>query len=163
MMQDYSGEYDWIRAKDKTDFEIAWKLFTEYARSLDFDLCFQDFQKELKELDTLYREPAGGLILMKEISSGEFAGCAGIRKLEERVAELKRMYIREHHRGKGLGQQLLDHALGLARELKYEKIRLDTLGSMKAAIHLYRKNGFNHIEPYRHNPVKNALFLELIL
>jgi len=111
----------------------------------------------------MYREPEGGLVLVRDIRTGEFAGCAGIRKLDNGIAELKRMYVREGHRGKGLGQQLLDRAVDLARELKYERIRLDTLPSMKAAIRLYRKNGFREIQPYRYNPDKTALFFEMEL
>ena len=73
------------------------------------------------------------------------------------------MYVREAHRRKGLGEQLLILAIELASRLKYEKIRLDTLKSMTSAIRLYQAKGFKLIEPYRFNPDKDALFFELVL
>ena len=155
--------HQFILAVTEYDYEIARTLFLEYAESLDFDLCFQNFEDELAQLNLMYNKPSGGIILVKDAESNEFAGCAGIRKSESRIAELKRMYVREAHRRKGLGEQLLILAIELASRLKYEKIRLDTLKSMTSAIRLYQAKGFKLIEPYRFNPDKDALFFELVL
>ncbi|MCX6287547.1 MAG: GNAT family N-acetyltransferase [Bacteroidetes bacterium] len=163
MKQDSIKNYEFIRVPEDDDLSIARALFTEYAQSLNFDLCFQDFENELKELDVMYQKPGGGLILIKEMNTGGFVGCVGIRKSEHQIAELKRMYIKEAHRKKGLGAKLLDCAVILAKDLNYEKIRLDTIDSMKSAIKLYRDKGFREIKPYRFNPNENALFFELTL
>lgn len=162
-MQNGIGKYEFISASDDGEFNIARKLFLEYANSLNFNLCFQNFENELNELNLMYNKPYGGIILIKEIDSDEFVGCVGIRKSVHQIAELKRMYIRESHRHKGLGEHLLNLAIKLAIQLNYNKIRLDTMESMTSAIKLYRTKGFNPIEPYRFNPDKNALFFELIL
>ena len=143
------------------DFQKARKLFIEYADSLDFDLHFQNFKTELDEISIQYNKPDGGLILILDNSSGDEIGCVGIRKFEEKVAELKRMFIKGRHRNKGLGSELLRRAIALSKGLGYLKIRLDTLESMKSAMALYEKFGFEQTGAYRYNPFDNVRYYEL--
>jgi putative acetyltransferase len=143
------------------DFGKAKNLFIEYANSLDFDLHFQNFNKELEEINIQYNKPDGGLILIIDALTGGEVGCAGIRKSEEKVAELKRMFIRPEHRNKGLGNELMRKAIELATDLGYDKIRLDTLDTMKSAIALYEKFGFKQTGAYTYNPHDNVRFYEL--
>jgi putative acetyltransferase len=143
------------------DFQKARKLFIEYANSLDFDLHFQDFESELNEIDIQYNKPHGGLILIIDAKSGEEIGCVGIRRFEDQVAELKRMFIKESHRNKGLGKELLCRAIELSKDHGYKKIRLDTLDTMKPAMALYEKYGFKETSAYRYNPHDNVRFYEL--
>lgn len=152
------SSYDFIRATTIAEYNAAGDLFREYAASLDFDLCFQDFDRELREIQTQYQSPSGGLILVQ--SSRLFVGCAGVRLFQDGIAELKRMYVRPAHRGQGLGRKLLQEALDLARELNYERIRLDTITTMTEAKHLYVAAGFYPIDEYRFNPVGAVLYFE---
>jgi putative acetyltransferase len=152
LVADSAGEYD--RAKE---------LFLEYARSLTFDLCFQHFDAELASIATMYNAPHGGIILVRVDPPGDYIGCVGIRRIDDQAAELKRMYVRETYRKLGLGRALLERAIKLARELKYRRVRLDTMPTMVRAIALYRQYGFREIKPYRYNPEKGALFFELDL
>jgi len=163
MKHNYPGNYQFIRAVNGIEYAAARNLFIEYANSLNFDLSFQNFDNELAEMDLMYNKPDGGIILVRENASEDFIGCVGIRKSEDHIAELKRMYIRETHRHKGLGEWLLDLVIDLARQLNYKKIRLDTMKTMTSAIKLYENKGFRLIEPYRYNPDKDALFFELTL
>jgi putative acetyltransferase len=146
---------------NEDDFQKARKLFIEYSNSLDFDLHFQNFKKELSEMDIQYNKPHGGLILIIDSQSGKEIGCVGIRKSEDRVAELKRMYIKDAHRNKGLGKELMHRAVELSKSLGYEKIRLDTLDTMKPAIAIYEKFGFRQTGAYRYNPFDNVRYYEL--
>lgn len=155
-------KFEIIPAKTTEDFEAAKNLFEEYARSLNFDLAFQNFDHEMSTINIQYARPRGVLLLIKS-NDNKFVGCVGIRSLGDNISELKRMYLIPQARGKGLGRLLLDKAIVQARELGYEYLRLDTVPSMKSAIHLYKKVGFQEIPSYRYNPDPGTLYLELRL
>jgi len=136
-------------------------LFVEYADGLGFDLCFQDFGRELADLPADYVPPDGVLLLA--YCDSEVAGCVALRRLDEQTCEMKRMYVRPEHRGQHIGRKLAEAVIAAAHRIGYRHMRLDTLPSMEPAIELYRSLGFRQIEPYRHNPIPGAMFFELDL
>ena len=150
------------QASSSEQVEEARQLFREYAESLDFSLCFQGFDEELRTLPGSYAPPAGRLLLAR--CEGRSAGCIALRQLETRISEMKRLYVRPDYRGKGVGKLLVDGIIAEARRIGYERMRLDTVpSSMQDAIALYRRRGFREIDPYRANPIAGALYLELLL
>jgi putative acetyltransferase len=135
-------------------------LFREYAGSLDFNLCFQGFERELAELPGQYAPPSGCLLLATV--ENEPAGCVAVKKLEDGVCEMKRLYVRDHYRGTGLGRCLAVQILNESQRLGYRTIRLDTIPSqMGNAVALYRTLGFREVPAYCFNPVPGAMFMEL--
>jgi putative acetyltransferase len=140
-------------------------LFLEYAQSLGFSLCFQDFDKELANLPGDYAPPEGRLLLAEY--EGQLAGCVALHKIaaqSEDVCEMKRLYLRPQFRGKGLGRVLADRIIAEARTIGYRRMRLDTVEPvMKDAVAMYRKRGFKEIAPYCANPIAGALYMELPL
>lgn len=141
--------------------ETARGLFLEYARSLDFSLCFQDFDKELASLPGDYCPPAGKLILAYQY--GRLAGCIAMRKFDRITCEMKRLYVKPEFRGKGIGKILAQEIIDDAKQAGYTKMFLDTVPSMKEAISLYHSLGFIEIEPYRPNPIAGAKYMSLVL
>ena len=97
----------------------------------------------------------------------EMAGCVGLRRLprpEElepeglKCAEIKRMYVREKFRGRGVAERLLAAAENFAREEGYARIYLDTASEMVAAARLYERNGYERCRRYNENP-QAAIFM----
>jgi putative acetyltransferase len=155
----FEGEI--ARALGDRDVADAKALFLEYAAGLGFSLCFQGFDGELAEMPGRYAPPTGALFLAR--AAGDLAGCIGLRALEpaqDRVCEMKRLFVRERYRGTGLGKRLAEIVIEEARRIGYRTMRLDTLPTMVRAIPMYRKLGFVEIEPYTVNPVEGALFFE---
>lgn len=144
------------------EISTARELIEEYAAWLGVDLCFQGIEKELRELPGDYAPPYGRLLLA--IDEDQVAGCVAIRKIASDICEMKRLYVRPPHRGRGLGNELATTIIDDARSIGYKKMRLDTLpGRMEKAVSMYHALGFKEIEAYYANPISGVLYLELEL
>jgi len=151
-----------VQVESDEQVQQARGLFEEYAAWVGFNLCFQNFDKELSELPGDYAPPNGRLLLAVE--NDQVAGCVALRKIGEGIGEMKRLYVRPEFRGKGLGRTLTETIIEAARDLGYRRLRLDTLpGKMDQAIAMYRSLGFKDIERYYNNPYETAAFMELLL
>ena len=151
-----------IQATSEGEIEEARKLFEEYHLWLGLNLCFQNFDEELASLPGEYVPPNGRLLLATE--AGQVGGCIALRKIGDGTCEMKRLYVRPDFRGSGVGRTLAETLIKVAREIGYARMRLDTLpGKMDRAIAMYRRLGFEDIEPYYFNPVQGAAFMELDL
>jgi putative acetyltransferase len=140
-------------------------IFREYADGLGVDLCFQQFDEELAGLPGDYAAPRGALLLARV--DGQLAGCCALRPLDAvdypNAAEMKRLFVRNGHRGLGLGRRLAEAILDAARQAGYACVLLDTLDDMEAARALYEDLGFEDIPPYYHNPIAGAHYLKVNL
>lgn len=151
-----------VQAVSPTQIAQARELFLEYAGSLGFSLCFQNFDKELAELPGEYAPPEGRLLLAE--LNGELAGCVALHKLGASICEMKRLYLRTKFGGRGLGRILAEAVIKEACQIGYDRMRLDTVWPvMKDAVGMYRKLGFREIAPYRSNPMPGTLYMELML
>ena len=97
----------------------------------------------------------------------EMTGCVGLRRLprpeelepeDAKCAEIKRMYVREKFRGRGVAERLLAAAENFARAEGYARIYLDTASEMVAAARLYERNGYERCGRYNENP-QAAIFM----
>jgi GNAT superfamily N-acetyltransferase len=150
------------QAQSPTQVAQARELFLEYAQSLGFSLCFQNFDRELAELPGDYAPPEGRLLLVGY--DGQLAGCVALHAHAPGICEMKRLYLRPQFRGKGLGRALAERIITEARQIGYHRMRLDTVEPvMKDAVAMYRKLGFKEVAPYRPNPIAGAMYMELNL
>jgi ribosomal protein S18 acetylase RimI-like enzyme len=149
-------------ARTPEDFAQVGRLFRAYADWLGVDLCFQGFERELAELPGGYAAPAGRL-LIAEVGR-DVVGCVGLRPLEPGVCEMKRLWVAPGFGGRGIGRALAESVVAAARDIGYERMRLDTIPArMPAAQHLYASLGFREIPAYYHNPLDGVVMLELQL
>ncbi len=142
-------------------YQYAHSLFVQYADTLGIDLEFQGFSRELATLPGGYASPLG-CILLAEVS-GNYVGCVALRSLESKICEMKRLFVIPEYRARNIGRNLTCSAIQIAREMGYEKMRLDTIESMKAAKSLYHSLNFRTIEAYCYNPLENPTYMELDL
>ena len=152
-----------IQAETPEDIALIRELMLEYAQWLEFNLCFQGFEEELRTLPGKYAPPAGRLLLA--LWEGRVAGMGALRPMQEPgTCEMKRLYVRPEFRGRALGRTLAEKLIAEARTIGYARMRLDTVpGKMDDAIALYRRMGFKTIAPYYSSPVEHTLFMELDL
>jgi len=151
-----------VRLEADQPLEPVRELLREYARSLDVDLCFQNFEQELETLPGEYAAP-GGQMLLAYVGQA-LAGCGGLRALPDvdyaNACEMKRLYVRPAFRRFGLGRQLAEALLDEARRAGYSVMLLDTLDDMESARELYTTLGFSEIAPYYYNPIPGAHYLK---
>ena len=137
-------------------------VLREYEAWFGMDLCFQGFEAELVELPGNYAMPNGRLYLA--YSDEKLAGCIALRKLDDRICEMKRLFVREGFRGERIGIQLIGKVIEDATTIGYKKMRLDTFPpKMGKAVSLYHSHGFEPIPAYYDNPHPDVLFMELAL
>jgi ribosomal protein S18 acetylase RimI-like enzyme len=156
-----AGHIIFCEAASELELAHIRSLFLEYAASLEISLCFQNFEQELAGLPGKYARPTGRLILARDAQQA--AGCVALRKLDDGICEMKRLFVRPAWRRKGLGSALVEQILSHARQIGYRSMRLDTLASLTPAISLYESFGFRQIPAYYENPSEKAVFMELEL
>ena len=146
-----------LRIERADDIAVVRELFLEYARSLAVDLSFQDFDHEVAALPGDY-DP-----ILLGLWNDSVAGCVALRAINGEICEMKRLYVRPGFRGKKIGRSLAEAVIAEARSRGFERMRLDTLPSMREAIPLYESLGFTDIAPYRFNPIEGSRFMELVI
>lgn len=136
-------------------------IFREYVKSPVANLDFQDYEQEFAQLPGKYAEPEGCILLA--IAEGHVVGCAALRRVDDGICELKRVYVRPEARGMTLGRQLVQQMVHTARDAGYRRMCLDVLAEFVAAQRLYESLGFVPAEPVSFNPVPGTRFLALDL
>ena len=110
--------------------------------------------------------PPRGLFYLVE-QDGRALAMGGLRRSEEGIAELKRVFVQPSARGHRLGEAITRRLVDDARAFGYARVRLDTLPFMHAAQALYESLGFVDCAPY---PVEmpeafrtHVRYMELVL
>ena len=135
-----------------TDMETVRDLFRAYQAWLNVDICFQGFEQELATLPGHYAAPKG--VIYIAIDENNAIACGAIRPVvdsSENSAELKRLFVHEDYRGKGIGKKIFNALMASAEEMGYDSIVLETLPIMKTAKSMYLNYGFERVAAYNQN------------
>src|ERR1700761_4907485 len=109
-----SDEFTVSPARSSIELISAAALFRAYAKALPVDLAPQGFSEELKSLPGVYAPPEGELLLAKR--GDHVLGSIALKRLEPKVAEIKRLFVRPQARKTGVGQALVAAIMKPARE-----------------------------------------------
>ena len=132
-------------------------MLSAYVEWIGLDLAFQEIDAELAGLPGDYAAPNGALFVAANDEG--LGGMIGLRLLDGRICEMKRLFFRPAARGHGLATQLIDAAVVEARRIGYIEMRLDTLPMMTEAQSLYVAMGFRDIAPYYDTPIAGTRFM----
>jgi ribosomal protein S18 acetylase RimI-like enzyme len=149
-----------MTVKDGKDYISQVKeLIIEYTKRLNRDLSFQNIEDELRNPAEKYTAPEGELLVAVDETDNVIGMVAYHRHSAERC-EMKRLYVKPETRGMHLGDLLVKEILEHAEQAGYKEMVLDTIIPLKAAIGLYKKNGFKECEPYYNNPMDDVIYMK---
>ncbi|MCD9187553.1 MAG: GNAT family N-acetyltransferase [Pyrinomonadaceae bacterium] len=136
--------------------------FHELVVLLDADLAIRDgaehsFYAQYNKIDKL-RE------VVVAYENEKAVGCGAFKEYEPKTAEIKRMYVREDMRGKGIAGKVLSELENWAKELDFTECILETGLKQPEAIRLYRKSGYQRIPNYgQYAGVENSVCMRKYL
>ena len=96
--------------------------------------------------------PPGGLFIVGHLGP-EPVCCGGVKRLDHRTCEIKKMYVVPRLRGMGVARRLLHELEDRARALGYELVRLDTGPKQANAAGLFQSEGYVEIDDFNGNPM----------
>ncbi len=120
--------------------DLIFSILKEYGLSPDPE----NTDSDINDIEKSYFQSGGYFEVLK--SDGKIIGTWGLYPEEESTFELRKMYLKKEARGRGLGKQMMNRMLEKARELKCERIVLETASVLKEAISMYKKYGFEKYE-----------------
>lgn len=118
--------------------------FIKLIKHLDADLAARDGEVMTAFFSQHNKVPNLETVLVAYENDNP-VGCGAFKKFDEETVEVKRMFVFEHKRGKGIASQILNHLEGWAGELGYKVCILETGNKQPEAIRLYEKNHYERI------------------
>lgn len=157
-----------IRVFQKSDSDKVKEFISDIiVNEFKFKLEFNTLDSDILEIDKIYNKSNRSCFWVAEtvVNDNDYSntqekqqkqkiiGTAAVRNLKqfESTCELKRMYVSSDFRRLGIGQKLLDTAIGFAKSAGYSRMVIDSSKALHAARALYLKSGFVDIPRYNDN------------
>jgi putative acetyltransferase len=125
------------------------------------DLRQYDSMSDIEHVRSHYFDNSGVFLVL--VDNEQVVGTGAIRKLDDEICELKRMWFLKEYRGQGWGWKMAQMLFDFARQVGYRKVRLDLANEERQpqALKLYKRLGFYPIERYNDSPCN--IFMEKLL
>lgn len=141
-------------AATSEELDLGRQMWREYARTIDDPAWFPGFETELADLGRIYAPPGGAFLLAWE--GKELAGCGALRRLDDELGEMRRVFVRSQFRGRGIARTVSVALMGEARRIGYGAVRFAIpavfADKMADGIKLYESLGFRQIPPTAAQP-----------
>ncbi|NVJ98740.1 MAG: GNAT family N-acetyltransferase [Alphaproteobacteria bacterium] len=144
-------------AESPSDLAAVKAIFRAFVEFLPIDLSFQDIEGEMA------RFPGDFVHLLIAKYGDAPVGAVALKDHGEGICEMKRLYVLPEGRGTGAGQKMCERLLSDAKGLGFHTMLLDSLTRLEAAVNLYRKLGFEEIQPYNFNPEDDVVYMQRLL
>ena len=135
--------------------------FVELVKLLDKELQIRDgsehsFYSQYNKIDKIKN-------VVVAFYNNTAVGCGAIKEYENGIMEVKRMFVKDEYRSKGIATDVLIELEKWAKELGYSKCILETGHAQPEAIHLYKKNNYSVIPNYgQYAGVVNSVCMEKV-
>ena len=129
-----------IRRYEKQDAEAVKKLITEI---MDGEFREEKAALSLDDLENLENSYGNlGEAFFVAEDGRKIVGTVAIKREDDRVALIRRIFVAPEYRKRQIGLRLLDHAVEFCREVGYRELIFKTTSRMSAAIELVKKRDF---------------------
>ncbi len=138
-----------VRSEDKADavtamvwefFDYLKRDFSDRAEMIDTYLKAQDVAGEMADLLNRFTPP-NGEVLLASLNDAP-VGTLMLKRRDDTVCEMNRMWVRPEGRGHGVGRRLIEDLMAAAREMGFRTMKLEALDERITAVPLYEKMGF---------------------
>lgn len=136
--------------------------FRELVALLDRDLLIRDgdehsFYAQFNKIDRIRH-------VVVAYEDGEAVGCGAVKEFADGAAEIKRMFVRSEHRGRGIARSILTELETWAGELGFSECILETGVKQPEAIRLYQKSGYETIPNYgQYAGIENSVCMKKLI
>jgi putative acetyltransferase len=145
--QNMTNKNYYIRPANNNDIASIKKVV--FTSLMEYGLIPEEFGKDndLNNIEKHYFDAGGFFGVLIEAETQEVVGTFGLFSPDNSICELRKMYLTQRLRGKGLGKLMMETAIKRAKERNFQKLILETVSPLKEAIALYKKFGFEEITP----------------
>lgn len=152
---------EWMTAK-RVVYQVAFPIFGR-ERPLEEFIAYHESIHELKDMDNIqksYFENGGTFLGM--FLDGEMICTGALRRIDDEICELKRLWLLNEYHGQGLGYRMLQELLTIARSMGYQRVRLETDPiAQSRALAFYKQAGFYEIPGYSDRGDEQAMEMYL--